>query len=72
MPGHVSNDNMANYTAPGMAEPEDAPVFREGSVLSRSETLRLVTNYYRIDSDRRRRAVYEMIKSMAEADEAAA
>ena len=70
MPGHVAT-NSDSYGVPGLEEGEEAPAFREGSVLSRSETLRLVTNYYRISSDARRRAVYEMIKSMAEAEAAA-
>lgn len=67
MPGHVSQDEEG-YGVPGMTEGEDAPAFREGSVLSRSETLRLVTNYYRIASDAQRRAVYEMVKGLAEAN----
>lgn len=67
MPGHVSQES-AGYGVPGIQEGEDAPSFREGSVLSRSETLRLVTNYYKISSDAQRRAVYEMIKGLAEAE----
>ena len=67
MPGHVSHET-SGYGVPGMTEAEDAPAFREGSVLSRSETLRLVTNYYRISPETRRRAIYEMIKGMAEAE----
>ena len=67
MPGHVSKESEG-YGVAGIGEGEDAPAFREGSVLSRSETLRLVTNYYRISSDARRRAVYEMIKGLAEAE----
>jgi len=67
MPGYVSKADDS-YSAPGMEEGEDAPTFREGSVLSRSETLRLVTNYYRIGSDAQRRAIYEMIKGLAEAE----
>ena len=71
MPGHVTSDN-SGYGVPGMSEGDYAPAFREGSVLSRSETLRLVTNYYKISSDSRRRKIYEMIKGMAEAEEATA
>ena len=67
MPGHVSHEN-AGYGVAGMEDGEGAPSFREGSVLSRSETLRLVTNYYKISSDAQRRAVYEMIKGLAEAE----
>ena len=69
MPGHVSSDGEG-YGVPGMSEADGAPSFTEGSVLSRSETLRLVTNYYRISSDAQRRAVYEMIKGLSEAEEA--
>ena len=54
---------------PDMGE-ESVPSYTEGSVLSRSETLRLVTYYYQVGSDAQRRAVYEMIKSMAEANKA--
>lgn len=67
MPGEVSNGGQIQSTA---AE-RDAPDFREGSVLSRSETLRLVTNYYRLPSEKQRRAVYEMLKGLAEAEVAA-
>ena len=70
MPGHVSQETEG-YGVPGMTDEDEAPSFREGSVLSRSETLRLVTNYYRISSEDRRRAVYEMIKAMAEAEQEA-
>ena len=49
------------------AQGQDAD-FRQGSVLSRSETLRLVTNYYRISSDKQRRAIYAMVKALAEAE----
>ena len=69
MPGHVSQETDG-YGVPGMTDDDNAPAFREGSVLSRSETLRLVTNYYRISSEARRRAIYEMIKGMAEAEQA--
>ena len=39
--------------------------FKEGSVLSRSETLRLITNYYRISPATDRAIIYDFIKNMA-------
>lgn len=67
MPGDVSHGEPIQGTP---AAEGDAPDFREGSVLSRSETLRLVTNYYRLPTEKQRRAIYEMVKGLAEAEAA--
>ena len=47
---------------------EDDVTCREGPILSRSETLRLIANYYRIQPGGRRRAIYELLKGLAEAE----
>ena len=62
-------DDMPSHVGDAQAPmPTEAPGFTEGSVLSRSETLRLVTNYYNISSDAQRRTIYEMIKGLADAE----
>ena len=50
------------------SEGEAAGIYAEGSVMSKSETLRLVNNYYTLP-DAQRRPIYEMIKAIAEAQE---
>ena len=67
IPADVSGDFGSEV--PSDTLNDDTPKFHEGSVLTRSETLRLVTYYYRISSATQRRAVYEFVKAMGETTE---
>ena len=60
MPQQVSG----NHEKTTDAHEEALESYAEGSVLSRSETLRLVTHYYRLKSEAQRRAIYILIKDL--------
>ncbi len=57
-PGFADTEQAALEDAPGKQSDYD--------ILRRRETLELIRAYYRIQDDKRRRKVYELIRSMAD------
>ena len=69
IPKHLfkKGENSASASPEQKSETDlNLQTYEEGSILTRSETLRLITNYYRIKSEVRRRAIYTMVKDFAE------
>jgi transcriptional regulator with XRE-family HTH domain len=66
--------SMGVPSQPGFADNDQAPLEGTGSpekqndydILRRRETLELVRAYYRIQDDKQRRKVYELIRSMSD------
>lgn len=68
----VRMDRVTTPFASGFAEKEqmpfEGPYQQQNELLHRRETLELIRAYYRIQDPKTRRKVYELIKSMAEAE----
>lgn len=69
----VRTERASTSFSTGFAEREQAPlegaVHSDNEMLHRRETLELIRAYYRIQDGKTRRKVYELIKSMGDAEQ---